>query len=105
MPTAAPLDPDAEFCLRQAVKHIFTLARDGIVITDRIPRITAVNPSFTRITGYTEAEARGQNPSILKSGHHPRSFIKKCGTRWRKLDAGAVKCGIGAKLVRNIWSC
>ncbi|WP_146108772.1 hypothetical protein [Chromatium okenii] len=42
MPTAAPLDPDAEFCLRQAVKHIFTLARDGIVITDRIPRITAV---------------------------------------------------------------
>lgn len=77
MPTAAPLDPDAEFCLRQSVKHIFTLARDGIVITDRIPRITAVNPSFTRITGYTEAEARGQNPNILQSGHHSPEFYQE----------------------------
>ncbi|MBK1694599.1 hypothetical protein CKO09_07590 [Chromatium weissei] len=77
MPTAAPVDCDVEFCLRQSVKHIFTLARDGIVITDRTPRITAVNPSFTRITGYTEAEVRGQNPSILKSGHHSPAFYQE----------------------------
>jgi len=34
---------------------------DGVVVTDQAHRIVATNPAFTRITGYSEMEALGQN--------------------------------------------
>ena len=40
-----------------------------VVITDVQGRIEYVNPKFTEVTGYAAAEAIGQNPRILKSGH------------------------------------
>ena len=43
----------------------------SVVITDRDGNIEYVNPKFTEVTGYTQAEAIGQNPRILKSGHTP----------------------------------
>ena len=43
----------------------------SVVITDRDGNIEYVNPEFTKVTGYTLAEAVGQNPRILKSGHTP----------------------------------
>ena len=39
----------------------------SIVITDVEGRIEYVNPKFTQVTGYTFAEALGQNPRILKT--------------------------------------
>ncbi len=45
-----------------------------VVITDTNGNIEYVNPGFTRSTGYTAEEALGQNPRILQSGHHPKSF-------------------------------
>ena len=42
-----------------------------IVITDLQGCIEYVNPQFTKLTGYTLDEARGQNPRILKSGRTP----------------------------------
>ncbi|WP_371375208.1 EAL domain-containing protein [Sporomusa aerivorans] len=47
---------------------------DGILITDEGFHIVAVNPSVTRITGYTPEELLGKTPRILKSGWHPSSF-------------------------------
>ena len=41
----------------------------SVVITDTAGRIEYVNPYFTQLTGYTLAEAVGQTPSILKTGH------------------------------------
>src|SRR5512144_1453434 len=43
----------------------------SVVITDRDGKIEYVNPEFTKTTGYTLAEAIGQNPRILKSEHTP----------------------------------
>jgi len=60
---------------------------NGIVITDRAGDITWVNPSFTRITGYSAEEAIGQNPRVLKSGEHPREFY---GNLWATVLAGNV---------------
>ncbi|MCU0334392.1 MAG: PAS domain S-box protein [Chitinophagaceae bacterium] len=40
----------------------------SVVITNIDGNIEYVNPAFCRLTGYTEAEALGQNPRILKSG-------------------------------------
>jgi diguanylate cyclase (GGDEF)-like protein/PAS domain S-box-containing protein len=39
----------------------------SIVITDIDGNIEFVNPQFTKLTGYTFAEAQGKNPRILKS--------------------------------------
>ncbi|MCW8890179.1 MAG: PAS domain S-box protein, partial [Sedimenticola sp.] len=53
---------------------VFESTREGVLITDAQGHITAVNHAFTEITGYTEAEVSGKNPSILKSGKHLDSF-------------------------------
>ena len=58
-----------------------------VVITDRNGRIQYVNPAFTVKTGYSRAEAIGQNPRILKSGGHDRDFYK---TMWETLLEGEV---------------
>ena len=49
---------------------------EGVLITDLGGRILMVNPAFTRITGYTEAEALGHTPSLLRSGRHDESFFQ-----------------------------
>ncbi len=40
----------------------------SVVITNPAGTIEYVNPKFTQLTGYTAAEAIGQNPRLLKSG-------------------------------------
>jgi PAS domain S-box-containing protein len=47
---------------------------EAIVITDTVPRITYVNPAFQRVSGYSQAELLGGNPSIVKSGQHDPEF-------------------------------
>ncbi|MBL1178298.1 PAS domain-containing protein [Pantanalinema sp. GBBB05] len=61
---------------------------NGIVITDRHGIIQWVNPAFTTLTGYTAAEARGKNPSVLvKSGHHQQKFYDHL---WNTILSGQV---------------
>ncbi|MBB3183696.1 diguanylate cyclase (GGDEF)-like protein/PAS domain S-box-containing protein [Halomonas fontilapidosi] len=48
----------------------------GMVITDAQARILKVNETFTRITGYAEAEVLGRNPNILSSGRHDAAFYR-----------------------------
>ncbi len=50
---------------------------DAIMITDVNANIMRVNPAFEKITGYSEAEAIGKNPSFLKSGLHDKNFYKE----------------------------
>ena len=61
--------------LRQTAK-VFESTMEGIVITNPDGDIVAVNPAFTDITGYSEAEALGKNPRIRQSGRHDRSFYQ-----------------------------
>ena len=59
----------------------------AIVITDTAGAIEYVNPKFTEVTGYTSAEAIGQNPRILKSGEFPSEGYKSL---WDTILAGEV---------------
>ncbi len=49
----------------------------AVLITDPDFRIQYVNPAFTALTGYTQEEAIGQRPSIIKSGMMPESFYEE----------------------------
>jgi diguanylate cyclase (GGDEF)-like protein/PAS domain S-box-containing protein len=58
---------------RQAAS-VFTNSQEGIMVTDKDNLITDVNPSFSRITGYSYDEVIGKNPRILSSGQHSPEF-------------------------------
>ena len=67
--------------LTQAVEQ----SANVVVITDVEGNIEYVNPKFVRVTGYTEEEAIGQNPRILKSGEHSEEFYRNL---WQTITAG-----------------
>jgi diguanylate cyclase (GGDEF)-like protein/PAS domain S-box-containing protein len=69
----------AQARLRQGAV-VFEHSAEAILITDPDSRILAVNSAFTQITGYTEAEALGQTPRILKSGRHDPAFYQQLWT-------------------------
>ena len=56
---------------------VFTHAREAIMITEPDGTILDVNESFTRITGFTRAEALGNTPRILKSGRQGEEFYAR----------------------------
>ncbi|MBV5299780.1 MAG: diguanylate cyclase, partial [Rhodoferax sp.] len=49
-------------------------SQQGMVITDAQRMILRVNHAFTSITSYSDKEAVGQYPRMLKSGRHDSSF-------------------------------
>ena len=57
-------------------ERAFQNTAEGITVTDSDGKILSVNPAFEQITGYSRDETLGQNPRILKSGHHDEAFYK-----------------------------
>jgi PAS domain-containing protein len=53
---------------------------EAILITDAENRIVTVNPAFTRLTGYEEAEVVGRNPRFLSAGRTTADSMRTCGT-------------------------
>src|SRR3990172_4200196 len=58
---------------------------NGVVITDAQGTILWVNAAFTRMSGYSSAEAIGQTPRLLKSGEHPPAFYHEL---WATITSG-----------------
>ncbi|BAL23882.1 EAL domain-containing protein [Azoarcus sp. KH32C] len=56
---------------------VFDNSSEALLICDRDNRIVSVNRAFTRITGFSAAEAIGQTPSILRSGRHDDAFYRE----------------------------
>lgn len=63
----------SELGLRLAAA-VFDSTREGVMVTDTNDRIVRINPAFTEITGYSEADVLGETPEILRSGRHNRKF-------------------------------
>ena len=56
-----------------------------VVITDLKGNIEYVNPEFTNVTGYTEDEVIGKNPSLLSSGKTPsQQYV----SMWNAIEEG-----------------
>lgn len=73
----------SEAHLKLAAK-VFEQSHEGFMITDANRKILMVNPAFTAITGYTEAEVLGQSSNLLASGHHNESFYQNI---WASIKA------------------
>jgi NNP family nitrate/nitrite transporter-like MFS transporter len=54
------------------------------MVTDVTGLIKSVNPAFSKLTGYTEEEVLGKQPSILKSGRQSKEFY---GSMWSEIKA------------------
>jgi diguanylate cyclase (GGDEF)-like protein/PAS domain S-box-containing protein len=62
-------------------------SHEGITVTDANTAILRVNPTFTKITGYTAEEVIGKNPNILSSGLQDTIFYD---AMWKSVnDTGA----------------
>ncbi|MCF6149664.1 MAG: PAS domain S-box protein [Candidatus Kuenenia sp.] len=66
---------------------IYTIEQGSrsVIITDVKGCIEYVNPSFSRITGYTATEVIGKNPCILKSGETPSEQYRQL---WETIISG-----------------
>ncbi|PWW34829.1 putative bifunctional diguanylate cyclase/phosphodiesterase [Chromohalobacter israelensis] len=69
---------------RRLTETALTLSPDGVLISNAQNRIQAVNPAFTQITGYSDDEIRGLDPSVLSSGRHDKAFYERY---WQTLNA------------------
>lgn len=57
-------------------KEVIQNTAEGLLVTDKKGNIVMVNPAFTSLTGYSEDEVIGKNPSILQSGKQSKEFYK-----------------------------
>ena len=62
-------------------------AANAILITDREGRIQWANAAWTSLTGYSLEESIGNNPRMIKSGHHDEAFYSDL---WQTILAGGV---------------
>ena len=58
-------------------------SQEGMLITNRHATILRVNATFTKITGYSEEEVKGKNPSLLQSGRQNEQFYEQM---WRAIN-------------------
>jgi diguanylate cyclase (GGDEF)-like protein/PAS domain S-box-containing protein len=63
---------------------IYHYSNEAIMVSDENNLIMAVNPAFTRMTGYELDDVKGKDPQIFNSGRHKKSFYQKM---WQKLLA------------------
>jgi len=73
----------AERGLREAAT-VFEASSEAIMVTDNSGVIRRINQAFTQMTGYTQADAIGQTPRLLKSDRHDEAFYK---SMWERLMA------------------
>jgi PAS domain S-box-containing protein len=64
---------------------------DSVVVTDNEGTICYVNPAFEATSGYSQAEALGKTPRILKSGLHDAEYYLQL---WSRLKQGQPSRGM-----------
>jgi diguanylate cyclase (GGDEF)-like protein/PAS domain S-box-containing protein len=59
---------------RKRMAAVIDQAHESILITDLTGNIIYANPSFSRISGFSNEDVIGDSPRLLKSGHHDPNF-------------------------------
>ncbi len=63
---------------------VFQNSSEGMSVTNADDEIIAINPAFSRITGFSFDEVQGKNHSMFSSGRHDRAFFKDM---WHELNS------------------
>jgi diguanylate cyclase (GGDEF)-like protein/PAS domain S-box-containing protein len=71
----------------QRIAAITFESHEGMTVTDADNNIIRVNPTFTKITGYSSEEVIGRNPSVLSSGRQSSEFY---ASMWESINASGV---------------
>ncbi|UCH84243.1 MAG: SpoIIE family protein phosphatase, partial [Candidatus Latescibacterota bacterium] len=71
---------------------------DHWIITDKKGVIRELNPSFEKVTGYSESELIGRTPRMLKSGKHDDAYYKNM---WDTILAGKPYSGVVVNRKKN----
>lgn len=69
---------------------VFDIMDDAVEITDQKNRIIRVNPSFTKITGYTAAEVIGKQLQLRPDGMDETQLTSE---QWKTFDKTGSWCG------------
>lgn len=64
----------------QFTNTIIESAHEAIMVCDKAKNITYINPSFTRMTGYSQSDLQNKTPKILNSGKQSSEFYKAMWT-------------------------
>lgn len=62
---------------------VYENSSEGILVTDAENRIIAINPAFTRLTGYELEEIQNKDPSYFNSGRHGADFYQ---AMWAQIE-------------------
>ncbi len=62
------------------IERAFENATEGIIITDTKPKILKVNQGYTKITGYSQEELLGNNPSMMRSNLQNKEIYEEMWT-------------------------
>ncbi|MFW5443727.1 MAG: EAL domain-containing protein [Methylococcaceae bacterium] len=63
---------------------VYQNSSEAMLVTNSDDLIIAINPAFSKITGYSFEEVRNKNPSVLKPGLQDDQFYKEM---WHSLDS------------------
>lgn len=67
----------------QLAATVYMAIEEAIMVADIDNHIVAINPAFSKLTGYSAEEAIGKSPSLLKSGRHDQAFFQ---AMWQSLQ-------------------
>ena len=104
-----PITSENAYAHLRLLESVLHNASDVILVTEAEPidapgpRIVCVNESFTRMTGYTAAEAIGQTPRMLQSPYTDRARLDEiCAAleRWEPIQVEVLN---RTKSGRDFW--
>ncbi|QPK64542.1 EAL domain-containing protein [Methylomonas sp. LL1] len=67
----------------QLAATVYLALEEAITVADANNRIVAINPAFSKLTGYSAEQAIGQPTSLLKSDRHNPAFFQ---AMWEQLN-------------------
>lgn len=65
-----------EAALQLSIAAVAFETQEAILVTDKDANIIKVNHAFEMITGYSQEEVLGKNPSLLSSGRQDKTFYR-----------------------------
>ena len=95
------IDMSKDRLAQQELKKLQTAIEQtpvSIVITDVEGNLEYVNPQFLKVTGYTEEEVIGKNPSVLATGYTTDDEYVEL---WNKIKSGETWSGIFKNIKKN----